>query len=61
MPILHFHHLIEGQQMLLLADHKPLCGTFYSLNQVKSYKQQKQLALITEYIFGVEHKKENAM
>lgn len=47
--------------MLLLADHKPLCGTFYSLNQVKSYKQQKQLAPITEYIFGAEHKKENAM
>ena len=57
LSVLHFRHLIEGRQVLLLTDHKPLCGAFYSLNPVKSDRQQRQLAILTEFISDTEHVK----
>ena len=57
LSVLHFRHLIEGRQVLLLTDHKPLCGTFYSLNPAKSDRQQRQLAILTEFISDIEHVK----
>lgn len=44
---LHFQHMIESQQVLLLMDYKPLSGAFHSLNPAKSEKQQRQLALLS--------------
>ena len=55
LSVLHFRHLIEGRQVLLLTDHKPLCGAFYSLNPAKSDRQQRQLAILTEFISDIEH------
>ena len=57
LSVLHFRHLIEGHQVLLLTDHKPLCGAFYSLNPAKSDRQQRQLAILTEFISDIEHVK----
>lgn len=48
---------IEGKQVLLLTDHKPLCGAFSSLNPAKSDRQQRQLAILTEYISDIGHTK----
>ena len=50
LSVLYFRHLIEGRQVLLLTDQKPLCGAFYSLNPAKSDRQQRQLAILTEFI-----------
>ena len=42
LSVLHFRHHIEGRQVLLLTDHKPLCGAFYSLKTAESDRQQQQ-------------------
>ena len=55
--MLHFRHHIEGHQVLLLTDHKPLCGAFYSLNPAESDRPQRQLAILTEFISDIEHVK----
>ena len=47
LSVLHFRHLIEGREVLLLTDHKPICGAFHSLKPAKSDRQQRQLAIIT--------------
>ena len=57
--MLHFRHLIEGREVLLLTDHKPICGAFYSLKPAKSDRQQRQLAIITELISDIAHVKGN--
>ena len=43
--------------MLLLTDHKPLCGAFYSLSGAKSDRQQRQLVILREFISDIEHVK----
>ena len=57
LSMLHFRHYIQGGQVLLLTDHKPSCGAFYSLNPAKSERQQRQLAILTEFISDIEHVK----
>ena len=57
LSVLLFRHLIEGRQVLLLTDHKPLCGAFYSLNPAKSDRQQRLLAILKEFISDIEHVK----
>ena len=34
-----------------------MCGAFYSLNPAKSDRQQRQLAILTEFISDIEHVK----
>ena len=57
LSVLHFRYLIEGRQVLLLTDHKPLCSAFYSLNPAKSDRQLRQLAILTEFSSDIEHVK----
>ena len=57
LSVLHFRYFIEGHQVLLLTDHKPLRGAFYSLNPAKSGRQQPQLVTLTEFISDIEHVK----
>ena len=57
--MLHFCHLIDGWQVLLLTDHKTLCGVFHSLNPTKSSRQLQQLAILTELISDIEHVKDS--
>ena len=59
LSVLHFRHLIEGREVLLLTDHKPLCGAFHSLKPAKSDRRQRQLAIITELISDIAHVKGN--
>ena len=57
LSVLHFRHLIEGRQVLLLIDCKPLCSAFYSLIPAKLDRQQRRLAILTEFISDIEHVK----
>ena len=55
LSVLHFKHLIEGRNVHIFTDHKPLVSAFYSQTPAKSDRQQRQLAVISEYISSVEH------
>ena len=55
LAVIHFRHLIEGRHVMLLTDHKPLCGAFKSLNPAKSDRQQRHLSVLTEYIADIAH------
>ena len=57
LSVLHFKYLIEGRTVYLFTDHKPLVSAFYSRTPAKSDRQQRQLAIISEYIAGIEHVK----
>ena len=53
--VLHFKHQIEGRNVLLLTDQKPLCNAFKSQTPLKSDRQQRHLCIITEYISDMCH------
>lgn len=46
--VLHFKHLIEGRQVHIHTDHKPLVAAFYSAKPAQSDRQQRQLLIISE-------------
>lgn len=50
---LYLKHIIEGKQVLLLTDHKPLCGAFRSLNPAKSDRIANCRCCLTEYISDI--------
>ena len=51
--VLHFKHQIDGRHVLLLTDHKPLCGAFKSSNHPRSDRQQRHLSILAEYVHDV--------
>ena len=51
--VLYFKHLIEGRNVVILTDHKPLCNAFLSKNPSKSDRQQRQISVLTEYVTQV--------
>lgn len=51
--VLHFKHQIEGRDVLLLSDHKPLCSAFKCRTAAKSDRQQRHLSLLSEYISDI--------
>lgn len=53
--VLHFKPLIEGQTVTLLTDHKPLVSAFYACREAKSDRQQRQLAVLSEYVTAIKH------
>ena len=53
--VLHFKPLIEGRQVHLMTDHKPLVSAFYSPKPAKSDRQQRQLLILSEYVVSVSH------
>ena len=53
--VIHFKHQIEGRDVLLFTDHKPLCSAFKSQNYAKSDRQQRHLSLLSEYINDICH------
>ena len=55
LSVIHFKHEIEGRYVVLLSDHKPLCNAFHSLKESKSDRQQRHLALLTEYLADAIH------
>lgn len=57
--VMHFKYQIEGREVLLITDHKPLCSAFKSLKPAKSDRQQRHLGLLTEYINDISFIKGN--
>lgn len=57
LSVLHFKSIIEGRNTHLFTDHKPIVSAFYSQTPAKSDRQQRQLAILSEYISSVEHVK----
>ena len=55
LSVLHFRHQIEGREVVLITDHKPLVNAFKSQNIPKSDRQQRHLCIISEYIKDVFH------
>ena len=53
LAVLHFKHLIEGRNVILLTDHKPLCSAFKSQSSLKSDRQQRHLSFISEYVSDI--------
>lgn len=53
--ILHFKTLIDGHNVTVFTDHKPLVSAFNSKSIPKSDRQQRQLSLISEYISSIHH------
>ena len=55
LSVLHFRHFIEGRQVTLFTDHKPLETAFRSSKPAKSDKQQRYWTIITEYISDLKY------
>ena len=55
LAVLHFRQMIESRNVTLFTDHKPLVSAFYSKNVAKSYRQQRHLATIVEYVTDMQY------
>ena len=55
LSVIHFKHVIEGRNVVVFTDHKPLVSAFNSQRVPKSDRQQRQLSYISEYICSFEH------
>ena len=53
--VIHFKAQIEGRDVTLFTDHKPLAAAFKSSKPAKSDKQQRHLSLLTEFIKDVQY------
>ena len=55
LAVLHFRPLIEGNNVTLFTDHKPLVFAFSSPNAAKSDRQQRHLSLLAEYLNSAQY------
>lgn len=55
LAVLHFKPYIEGRNVTLFTDHKPLQSAFSSQQPAKSDRQQRHLSTLTEYISDVQY------
>lgn len=53
LSVIHFKPLIEGRQVTLFTDHNPLVSSFYSQKPAQSDRQQRHLAILSEYVQAV--------
>ena len=53
--VLNFKSIIDGQRVTLFVDHKPLVSAFHSRNPAKSDRQQRHLAVLTEFLSDCIH------
>ena len=53
LSIIHFKSSIEGRQVTLFTDHKPLIRAYRKLMPLNSDKQQRQMSLVAEYVADI--------
>lgn len=55
LAIINFKNLIDGHNVTLFVDHKPLVSAYHSKSIPKSDRQQRQLSYISEYVSDVQY------
>ena len=55
LSVLHFRPMIDGKQVTLFTDHKPLVSAFHSRLPAKTDRQQRHLSCISEYITDMQY------
>lgn len=55
LAIRHFRHFIEGRDVRLFTDHKPLTFAFAKTRDPISGRQQRQLSFISEFTTQIQH------
>lgn len=55
LAIRHFRHFVEGRDLRLFTDHKPLIFSFSKTSDPISARQQRQLSMISEYTTDIRH------
>ena len=55
LSVLHFKPIVEGRIVVVFTDHKPLVNAFVSPNILKSDRQQRHMAIISEYVHSFEY------
>ena len=53
LSVKHFRHLVEGRELTIFTDHKPL--TYLTTMKDPSPRQQKQICYITEFTSDIQH------
>ena len=53
--VLKFRHLLEGRQVTIYTDQKPLTSAFFKAKDPVSDRQRQQLAFISEFVTTIEH------
>ena len=53
--VLKFRDTIQGQNVTLFTDHKPIASAFQSRKPAKTDRQQRHLAVIQEYVADVQY------
>jgi transposase InsO family protein len=52
---LHFRSIIEGRQVTVFTDHRPLVDAFHSPRDFKSSRNQRYMSIISEYITDMQY------
>lgn len=53
--IRHFQYMLEGRRFIAFTDHKPLVDAMHKIAQLHSGRQQRHLALISEFTTDIRH------
>ena len=53
LAVIHFRSDLEGKNVVLYTDHKPLVSAFRKTTPSKSEKQQRYLSLLSEYVTDI--------
>ena len=53
--ILHFRYFLEGRDFTVYTDHKPIVAAIKKKSELKSGRQTRQLATISEYTTDIQH------
>lgn len=55
LSVLKFKHIIEGRNVILFTDHRPLVSAIHSQSQHYSDRQQRHLSILAEYTTSIEY------